>query len=453
MVFTATVLATSLTIMVFAQLETERHILASQDEHTRNLLRTVKLNVENQYKSYRFHREALLRERKSELENISGLALLQVQAIYEQVKSGILPESQACQKAIESVRRMRYTDGVGYVWIQDAGKPYPRIIMHPAFPHLEGRLGDDPAMDSEWGGASNFLPEIVDIGLRDGEGYVDYSWPKPTPDGLIEHKSKISHVRYFEPWGWILGTGLYVDDIELQSQQRLDAIVGELRQTLAEVRIAETGYMFMFTGKRQTLIHRNPDALKDGDLKNPVTGEFILDELMAAARTPDVAWRYLWNKPPHDTREYRYPKQAYVTHFEPLDWYIGASVYEDEIQAPATALRWKVLAVSGVFMLMAIAISSLLARNLTRPLTRLAAAARDIEAKGSPDLRSRSAERWRHGNWEAAWTPCSNPFMPPAGRKRLCSGNCAAARRTCVPHCIRSAMRSLPQIPPGSSPV
>jgi hypothetical protein len=65
-------------------MEVEHTMVRTEDEHARNLLHTVVLNVENEYESYRFHQTALLNERKAEVKHISGIALRQIEGFYNQ---------------------------------------------------------------------------------------------------------------------------------------------------------------------------------------------------------------------------------------------------------------------------------------------------------------------------------------------------------------------------------
>ncbi len=135
------------------------------------------------------------------------------------------------------------------VWINDMGKPFPTMIMHPTVPALDGTvldnpkfnkstdfwLGDDPAGRGEAypGGAKNLFQAFVDVCDKSGQGYVRYMWPKPKKDGgaTSELYPKISFVKLYKPWNWVIGTGLYVDDIHTKAnelQMMLVWIIGGL---------------------------------------------------------------------------------------------------------------------------------------------------------------------------------------------------------------------------------
>ncbi len=377
------VFLTMVTIIVIVQIETEKAIFLAQDEMTKNLLQTVLLNVENEYKSLLFHRNALLERRKSELKNISGLAVQLIESYFQEYQRGHLGSTEAQLLAIKEIRRLRYDNGVGYIWINDMGRPIPRMIMHPTLPELDGQLLDDPKFNCALDQKINLFQAFVDACVADGEGYVNYLWPKPLSEGLSAEQPKLSHVRLFKEWNWVVGTGLYVDDIENDSQKRLDAILVELKHTFSRVKVASSGYMYLFTGNMKMLIHPSLEGADFSQLKNPVSGNLILEDLALAAKQPNQQLDYLWEKPPISKGQFKFWKRSYVAYFQPLDWYIASSVYFDEKEMSANLLKKKLFYLSLGFLSIALILSLLLSKNLTLPLRKLIFAAQKIKIDGT----------------------------------------------------------------------
>lgn len=121
------------------------------------------------------------------------------------VREGSMDLTSAQDAAVERIRRMRYgSEGKDYFWITDM---HPVMVMHPYRSDLEGRdLTDftDPQ------GVRLFV-EFVEEVKRRSSGYVSYVWQwQDDPDRM---EAKESYIRGFAPWGWIIGTGLYVDDL------------------------------------------------------------------------------------------------------------------------------------------------------------------------------------------------------------------------------------------------
>jgi methyl-accepting chemotaxis protein len=106
------------------------------------------------------------------------------------------------QQALDSLKSTFYS-GNEYFWINDMK---PVMIMHPIKTELDGKdLSDMKDPD----GKKLFI-EFVDMVKQHSEGYVEYLWPKPNHD---KPQPKISFVKGFAPWGWVIGSGLYVDDV------------------------------------------------------------------------------------------------------------------------------------------------------------------------------------------------------------------------------------------------
>ena len=117
--------------------------------------------------------------------------------------SGELTVEEAKKRAISQLKGVRY-DGKEYFWINDM---QPRMVMHPTKPELDGtELGasKDP------NGKALFI-EMINVVKAEGSGFVNYEWPRPGSDKPVP---KISFVKGYQPWGWIIGSGVYVDDID-----------------------------------------------------------------------------------------------------------------------------------------------------------------------------------------------------------------------------------------------
>ncbi|ARU88216.1 methyl-accepting chemotaxis protein [Pseudomonas sp. M30-35] len=117
--------------------------------------------------------------------------------------AGTLKHEDAQEQALEIIRGLRY-DSSEYFWVNDLT---PTMIMHPTNPKLEGQnLSTFKDPDGK-----ALFNEMVSIAKAKGAGQVDYRWPKP---GASEPVPKISYVQLFEPWGLIIGSGVYVDDLQ-----------------------------------------------------------------------------------------------------------------------------------------------------------------------------------------------------------------------------------------------
>jgi methyl-accepting chemotaxis protein len=86
--------------------------------------------------------------------------------------------------------------------------------MHPTVPALEGEVMSDSKYNNALGIDKNLFQAFAEVTGRDGQGFVDYLWPKPTKTGLTERTEKMSYVKLHKPTGWIIGSGAYLDSID-----------------------------------------------------------------------------------------------------------------------------------------------------------------------------------------------------------------------------------------------
>lgn len=113
---------------------------------------------------------------------------------------------QAKQKAIEHIKFLKYGPELeDYFWINDMT---PIMIMHPYRPDMEGR---DISQFKDPAGKRLFW-EMVELVKKEEAGFVDYLWQWKSDARKIV--PKISYVKGFQPWGWVIGTGIYVEDVK-----------------------------------------------------------------------------------------------------------------------------------------------------------------------------------------------------------------------------------------------
>jgi len=158
------------------------------------LLVTVMLTVNLQ--------STIMKEKRTAAKN-QVEAVVSLIAHYDRLaQQGQLSLDEAKQRAVAAIRELRY-EGDQYFWVNDM---QPRIIMHPFSPELEGK---DVSTYTDPEGLAVFA-EIVGICRRQGEGSLRYIWPKPSTG---KPAPKVSYVKLYKPWQWIVGSGISLDDV------------------------------------------------------------------------------------------------------------------------------------------------------------------------------------------------------------------------------------------------
>jgi len=177
-----------------------------------------------------YYEQDMLKARRNSLADSVDMSYALVVEYEARIQKGEFTPEEGRKRAAARLRTMRYGNNE-YFWVNDTTKPTPIMIMHPTSPGLEGKTLDDPKFGKAtgyWlgrmgeagqgqydGGTKNLFAAFGEVCEKAGEGFVSYVWPKPLAGGgaTKEIYPKISYVRLYKPWGWIVGTGLYVDDI------------------------------------------------------------------------------------------------------------------------------------------------------------------------------------------------------------------------------------------------
>ncbi len=148
-------------------------------------------------------RSMLLEDRKAKTRNLVEATVGVIASFHALQAGGSMAEEEAKAAAIRTIKTLRY-DQKEYFWINDMK---PAMIMHPIKPELDGK---DLSTNKDPTGKLLFV-EFVNMVKANGAGFVEYLWPKP---GFDHPVPKISYVVGFQPWGWVLGSGIYIDDVE-----------------------------------------------------------------------------------------------------------------------------------------------------------------------------------------------------------------------------------------------
>jgi signal transduction histidine kinase len=151
-------------------------------------------------------------ERKKEMiKELTTTAWNVIAKYHNDELKGTLTREQAQKEVIEQIKNMHYgQQSKDYFWINDMT---PRMIIHP---YRNDLYGKDLSNYTDLDGKKVFI-EIVKVVSQSGSGFVTYKWQENDNSALII--PKISYVKVFAPWGWVIGTGIYIEDIETEITQ------------------------------------------------------------------------------------------------------------------------------------------------------------------------------------------------------------------------------------------
>ncbi|MCD4674412.1 MAG: methyl-accepting chemotaxis protein, partial [Desulfobacula sp.] len=145
-------------------------------------------------------------ERKARLQHVIDLSYSMMKKYDQQVTNGIISKKDAMKKARQDIKVLRYgANQSEYIFVITSEDC--KMVMHPIKPALDGK---ELSQTKDKMGKLLFS-EMVEVCKKNSHGFVNYYWPKP---GFENPVPKLSYLKLFEPWGWIAGTGVYIDDLE-----------------------------------------------------------------------------------------------------------------------------------------------------------------------------------------------------------------------------------------------
>ncbi len=197
-------------------------------------------------------RKSVVAEKEAQVEDLVRVALSVFQHYYNAYQAGEITEEEAQQRSLEMIAASRFGDRLlDYYWVNDY---YPRMIMHPFRPDLEGQdIG--PVQDPD---GLNLFRAFVRVVREDGAGFVPYQWQYYDQQGRIE--PKLSYVAGFEPWEWIVGTGLYINDVNEQVR-RMNII---LWSTTIIIAVLSLGLALLVINGQTRILNRIINSMSGG---------------------------------------------------------------------------------------------------------------------------------------------------------------------------------------------
>ena len=226
-------------------------------------------------------KNTMLEDRMEKTKNLVEVGMGIIAHQHKLAAAGGISEDEAKKAATEALRGLRYNTN-DYFFIVDASNHY---VLMPPKPENEGKDVSD-AKDAN----GKFLIREINAAAKAGGGFVDYWFPRP---GQTVAAPKLSYAARFEPWGWALGTGIYIDDVNAEFQR--DALLfGGISLALL-VTLSLIGFLIGRSVTRQlggepTLVVDIMQRVAEGDLTARVesgqSGSLLhsLDRMVASLR-------------------------------------------------------------------------------------------------------------------------------------------------------------------------
>ena len=181
------------------------------------------------------YRQDLEQSVKAKLVGETEMAVSSIQQIYEKQQAGLLNEDQAKKEAADRVRALRYDDGKGYFWI-DTDEGVNVVLLGR---DTEGKS----RMDAVAPNGQHFIKDMIANGKKEGGGFTDLMFAKPNETTPLP---KRNYTVSFAPYHWVLGTGVWIDEIDQMVAQREDVLNQQLHTSITKAVIALGGLLTLF---------------------------------------------------------------------------------------------------------------------------------------------------------------------------------------------------------------
>jgi methyl-accepting chemotaxis protein len=260
-------------------------------------------------------KENIIHEVEKELKSKSEILISILNRTYEE-KKGKISKNEMKKLLKDIVKNSRYGKS-GYFWINDK---HPKMIMHPIKPQLDGR---DITNIKDPNGKKLFI-EMVETVKKNNNGFVHYQWSKP---GFEEPQDKISYLALFKPFGWIIGTGIYVESVE--EEMKRTAL-----KTIEAIRYGEdkSGYFWIHDKNGKMIMHPTQPKLI-GEFINGMkdeNGKLYFREMNDVVKRAGSGFiDYYWKRDEKSDAEL---KISYVEGFKRWGWIVGSGIYVDDVQ-------------------------------------------------------------------------------------------------------------------------
>lgn len=341
-------------IMFFSKRDVEQAMVSAEERSQQNVLHLIDLTIQGRYTALLWEKAESIKRVKNIVQHLSGMVFKGLTPYLTLQKDGLLDTERAQAMALSWVASLE-SEGV-YCFVYDRDN---RALFHPrkelvgqelsSIRDIKGRVMVDAAREEA---------------ERYGNSFSTFTHHGPSGEEMVKQYAYFVTVP---EWGWVVATAAFVGDVEEQLAQKQREIIQVLRENMAKVRFAETGFVFIFNGDKEIIVSPSEEiaaALSKGSAANVP----LLDALMATAldEAPDPLEYTL-----SDAQGQRLSLVSYVVYFKPLDWYIGTVADKNEIAGPANDLLTRQSYVFGAVFVVGLLVALVFAARLAGPLARL----------------------------------------------------------------------------------
>ncbi|MDN5099856.1 cache domain-containing protein [Aliarcobacter butzleri] len=233
--------------------------------------------------------------------------------IYEDQKNKI-PEAELKKVLLDAIGSVRYGQDNDYFFVYDKNST---ILKLPLTPEREGTKN-----------TGSHIKEFIKTAFEKGEGFVPYQQVIPGKPP----REKLSNIRLFEPYEWVVGTGVYIDNEEKE-------LKAKALEDISKIRFGQDGYFFVYDYDGTNIMHPiNPALVGKNLMENKSKkGVYYIKDLIEAAKKGGGTILFDFQKTKDDPK--LYDKIGYADGLQEWKWMIGTGVYIDNVEKNVEIMR------------------------------------------------------------------------------------------------------------------
>jgi len=345
----------------FAVRSVQDALYSEVSESMVNVHSSVESTIDLQYNSVEAFRQAELDARRDGLRDIAAPLATTLDQIRSMADSGAITIEQAQENSLQLLKDVRFAN-------EDYFFTYDRSMT--AISHPDAKFQGRNLIDLQDADGKFVLRELREVALNEGSGYVDYKWVRLNE---TESVPKLGFVFHYEPWDWIIGTGVYVDDIDAAAAQRLEAVKNELSTSLSQVSFSQDSMFFILAQEGQLIVAPNGETelekfagTKEGQQVNmalaksaPAPGEPLVESVVPATLRDGASEDWVMQ----------------TSTIPELGWILVSAVPQAELAGPGRTIAIQQLLMSLAILVLGLGAGLLLSRRLVRPVEDITKAA------------------------------------------------------------------------------
>jgi len=334
---------------------------ASANSAADNFHTATALSIKQMSTDTRDYHDDTLAQRKLMLKNLTAAQISAIDQFRQAADAGRMSQEDAQTQAKALLNTFRYDDG-NYFF---AFSPDMNSIVEPN-PTFRGNM-----LNYRDANGKQFFRDFRSVALTAGDGYVDYVG---TRVGSSQPAPKVSYISYYKPWQWVVGTGVYLDDIDAATATRLERAKQELSASLGKQQFFGSGFFFVLDrdGKVVAAPSDQMSALTSPD------GQSLSKEIIAAAPVGSTG-----NHPLSANAVLRdgesEPWVFNVSTVEGQDWVLASAVPQAELTRASNDLALRQGLLNIAVLVLGLTVGVLTSRRIVKPLGRVTEAAIALE--------------------------------------------------------------------------